>query len=80
MINQISFAFLFFFFLLLRNIFNGNQITPMIAAKIAITIPRVATRIPPPIPGPKYAYAAETKKKNMKIVLSIMLNINFFSF
>ena len=67
-------------FLLLRNLFNGNQSTPKIAAKIAIIIPRVAARTPPPILGPKYAYAAETKEKNIKIDLSIMLNINFFSF
>ena len=80
MINQISFVFLFFSFLLLRNLFNGNQNTAKIAAKIAITIPRVAARIPPPIPGPKYAYDVETKEKDIKIVLSMMLNINFFSF
>ena len=36
-----------------NNFLMGNQIIPIINAKIDISIPREANIIPPPIPGPK---------------------------
>ena len=43
--------------------------TPNIAANIAIATPNIAKRIPPPIPGPTYAWTFDEIEKLIKISL-----------